>query len=410
VLVVDDNADMRAYISELLVAECSVTTAVNGRDAWDLLQQQGFDVVVSDVMMPEIDGLALTRLIKQCPELAHLPVILVTARGGVDASISGLDTGADDYISKPFSPSELRARVRSALRMAQVQAQLREKSREAGMAAVASGILHNLGNILNGVTISSGLIEEKLHSSKIPTLQKVARMLKDHAADLPAFIADDSRGQVLPAFITQLSDHLEAELTGLLREVEALRACTEHAVGVIDTQQAFALPNAGMRELIPVNELAARALALSRGAFALRSVDVVCDYGCNASVMADANKVLQILLNMFANARHAVEARGSMPRTVWLRTFMHDGCACIDVRDNGVGIAAQHLPLIFNQGFTTKEVGHGIGLHSSANWARELDGKLRCASEGLGHGATFTLALPVAQAVRARETAETLAS
>jgi two-component system sensor histidine kinase ChiS len=410
VLVVDDNADMRRYITELLTAECSVMTAVNGRDAWDLLQLHAVDVVVSDVMMPELDGLGLTRLIKSAPNLSHLPVILVTARGGVDASISGLDTGADDYIAKPFSPFELRARVRAALRMVQVQAQLREKSREAGMAIVATGILHNLGNILNGVTISSGLIEEQLHKSKIPKLQKVAQMLKDHAGDLPAFIAEDSRGQVLPAFITQLSEHLEVELTNLLREVEALRACTEHAVGVIDTQQTFALPNAGLKEITSINDLAERALALSRGAFALRGVDVVCDYDCDTSAMVDANKVLQILLNMFANARHAVEGRTGMPMTVWFRTFMRDGQACIEVRDNGVGIAPQHLPLMFNQGFTTKKGGHGIGLHSSANWARELDGKLLCFSAGLGQGATFILELPVTQAARARETAESLSS
>jgi two-component system sensor histidine kinase ChiS len=408
VLVVDDNPDMRSYITDLLAAECHVLTAVNGRAAWDLLQLEGVDVVVSDVMMPELDGLGLTRLLKDSAELAHLPVILVTARGGVDASSSALDTGADDYITKPFSPSELRARVRSALRMAAVQAQLREKSRAAGMAMVATGILHNLGNILNGVTISSGLIEEKLHSSKIPKLQKVAQMLKEHASDLPAFIADDSRGQVLPAFITQLSLHLEDELSSLLKEVAALRACTEHAVGVIDTQQTFALPRAGVREIVAVNELMERALALSRGAFALRSVTVVCDFGCAANVMVDANKVLQILLNMFANARHAVEERGAAPMTVWLRTYSSGERACIEVRDNGVGIAPQHLVQIFNQGFTTKRGGHGIGLHSSATWARELDGKLSCASAGPGQGATFTLALQAVQLAHARETAESL--
>ncbi|MES2017499.1 MAG: MHYT domain-containing protein [Pseudomonadota bacterium] len=407
VLVVDDNSEMRAYICELLAPECNVLTAVNGREAWDLLRLHSVDVVVSDVMMPELDGLGLTRLIKSAPATAHVPVILVTARGGVDASISGLDTGADDYISKPFSPYELSARVRAALRMAQVQGQLREKSREAGMAIVATGILHNLGNILNGVTISSGLIEEKLHSSKIPKLNKVAQLLKEHADDLPSFISEDSRGQVLPAFITQLSEHLEAELTSLLNEVEALRACTEHAVGVIDTQQTFALPQAGLSEVVALDSLMERAITLSNGAFALRGVELVCDVDCRASVLVDSNKVLQILLNLFANARHALDGVDNRPLTVWIRTYLHGEQACIDVRDNGVGIAAKHLPLIFNQGFTTKKGGHGIGLHTSANWARELDGKLHCFSDGLGHGATFTLELPVAHLVRVQENAET---
>ena len=409
VLVVDDNPDMLVYITELLSAECQVVTAVNGRVAWDLLQLQRVDVVVSDVMMPELDGLGLTARIKGAANLSHLPVILVTARGGADASSAGLDTGADDYIAKPFSPLELQARVRSALRMVQVQAQLRDKSREAGMAVVATGILHNLGNILNGVTISSGLIEERLHRSKIPKLQKVAQLLEEHASDLPAFIAADSRGQVLPAFITELSAHLEAELTGLSHEVEALRACAEHAVGVINTQQTFALPHSELKELVAVNELMDRALVLSRGAFAMRGVEVTCRYECAASVLVDCNKVLQILLNLFANARHAVADRPDRARQVWLHTGTEGGQVHIVVRDNGVGIDRQHLPLMFNQGFTTKRDGHGVGLHSSANWARELGGRLSCDSAGLGQGASFTLVLPLAQLQAAGDALEALA-
>jgi two-component system sensor histidine kinase ChiS len=393
VLVADDNSDMREYITELLKTECHILTAVNGEEAWEKLQRHRVDVVLSDVMMPELDGLGLTARIKKAPNFSHLPVILVTARGGTDASVSGLETGADDYIAKPFSPVELRARVKAAIRMAQVQAQLREKSREAGMAIVATGILHNLGNILNGVTISSGLIQEKLHHSKIPKLQKVAQLLHEHQNDLPSFISEDSRGQVLPAFITQLSEHLEAELNGLIKEVEALRACTEHVAGVITTQQKFAMPNSGMQEMVSGNELMERALILSRGAFEMRGVDVICDFACGTSVSVDCNKVLQILLNLIANARHAVQAMPGMHKCVWLRTRFAGDRIQLEVQDNGVGIASKHLPLMFNQGFTTKEDGHGVGLHSSANWAREMGGTLTCHSDGLGFGATFILAL-----------------
>ena len=393
VLVVDDNPDMRSYIGELLAGECHVVKAVNGLDAWDLLQRHRIDVVVSDVMMAELDGLGLTARIKNTANFSHIPVILVTARGGTDASVSGLDSGADDYVAKPFSPLELKARVRAALRMAQVQAQLREKSREAGMAIVATGILHNLGNILNGITISSGVIEEKLNRSKIPKLQKVAQLLREHADDLPAFIADDNRGQVLPSFITQLSDHLGAELTALVEEVKALSACTGHAVGVIATQQQFALPHSALMEIIAVDVLMERALVLSRGAFAMRGVDVVCDFACSASVMVDCNKVLQILLNLFANARHAVAMRAEGDRRVWLKTGLKGTRAQLEVRDNGIGIRAEHLGSVFNQGFTTKHDGHGFGLHTSANWAHELGGSLHCHSDGLDHGATFILDL-----------------
>ncbi|HEY2977380.1 MAG TPA: MHYT domain-containing protein, partial [Burkholderiaceae bacterium] len=155
VLVADDNPDMRSYLVELLEAECEVLTAADGEQAWALLQQHSVDVVVSDVMMPALDGLGLTARIKASASLSHVPVILATARGGDQASVAGLETGADDYIAKPFSPAELRARVHAALRMGRTQVQLRERSHESGMAMIATGVLHNVGNILAGITVSS---------------------------------------------------------------------------------------------------------------------------------------------------------------------------------------------------------------------------------------------------------------
>jgi two-component system, LuxR family, sensor kinase FixL len=153
-----------------------------------------------------------------------------------------------------------------------------------------------------------------------------------------------------------------------------------------------------------------RALVLSRGAFAMRGVDVVCEFNCSASIAVDCNKVLQILLNLFANARHAVGDRAQHDRRVWLGTSMVGGRVRMEVRDNGVGIEERHLPQMFNQGFTTKSDGHGIGLHSSANWAHELGGTLTCHSEGIGEGATFILELAVAAQQPASNDAVSIAS
>jgi signal transduction histidine kinase len=395
VLLVDDNPDMRTYITELIKSECNVLPAANGEEAWTLLQTQRVDLVLSDIMMPVLDGLGLTSRIKNSSDYSHLPVILVTARGGAEASTSGLDTGADDYIAKPFSAIELKARVRSAIRMAEVQKLLREKSREAGMAIVATGILHNLGNILNGVTISSGLIQEKLHNSKIPKLQKVAQLLHTHINDLPSFITEDSRGQALPAFITQLSEHLESELTALIKETEALRACTEHVAGVITTQQEFAMPHKGIKEVVSGNELMQRALTLSRGAFGLQGVDIVCEFNCEATISVDSNKTIQILLNLLTNARQSVKDSSKNEKQIYLRTRLAGDRIQLEVQDNGIGIPPENIPLIFNQGFTNKKDGHGFGLHSSMNWAHEMGGEIICRSDGSGLGATFILELLV---------------
>jgi signal transduction histidine kinase len=396
VLIADDNPDMRDYIADLLHEEFKVFTAADGNDAWAQLQGHEVDVVVSDVMMPELDGLALTARIKKSETLSHLPVILVTARGGDEARSSGLDGGADDYIAKPFSPQELRARVRAALRMGQVQRELRAKSREAGMAMVASSILHNLGNVLNGVTVTSSVIEDKLHNSKVIKLNKVAELLQANMRDLPGFFARDTRAQALPEFLVQLSSHLEAEHKALLREVDILRGCAEHAGSVIARQQHLARPGTEQREVVSISGLIQTALKLAAASFDMQNIAIESELTYAGSVVVDRNKVLEILLNLLGNAVNALRDAGSANKRILVRTSSSASGVRIEVNDNGVGIESERLSTLLNQGFTANDGGHGYGLHSSANWAHDLGGTLSCHSEGRGRGATFVLELPLA--------------
>jgi signal transduction histidine kinase len=393
VLVVDDNPDMHNYVADLLRDECDVLTASDGLDAWALVQRQPVDVIVSDVMMPRLDGLGLTARIKANPALAHIPVILLTARSGNEASVSGLEHGADDYVAKPFTPAELKARVRAALRMSQTQAQLRQKSREAGMSMVSVGILHNLGNLLNGVTVSSGIIESKLRDLKVIKLRNVVDLLEAHRGDLSHFFESDEKGRKLPAYIKQLSVQLLSEQKMLLEEVAALKGRTAHAVGMIATQQSFT-KRVSMEELIPVDDMMETALQLNQPRLERHRISVECDYASSIAIIVDRYKVLQILLNLVDNACIAMRDLPESRRTLQVRTWAVGGKVWMQIVDNGEGIKPEHLPLLFNQGFTTKEDGHGQGLHSSANWARELGGTLRCESGGPGHGASFTLELP----------------
>lgn len=393
VLVVDDNPDMHNYVADLLRDECDVFTASDGLEAWAMVQRQPVDVIVSDVMMPRLDGLGLAARIKANPALSHIPVLLLTARGGSEASVSGLESGADDYIAKPFTPAELKARVRSALRMSQTQAQLRQKSREAGMSMVAVGILHNLGNLLNGVTVSAGLIEEKMRHSRIGNLRKAVELFEAHRDDLSRFLGSDEKGQKLPAYIKRLSEQLLTEQDTMLKELSALKGRTAHAVGMIATQQRFT-KRVALEELVPVDDMMETALQLSEAKFEEHGVKVECDYASSIAIVVDRYKVLQILLNLVENACHALRELPDSMKELRVRTWAAGDRAWVQVVDNGAGIKSEHLPLLFNQGFTTKEDGHGQGLHSSANWARELGGTLRCESGGPGKGASFTLELP----------------
>ncbi|MBY4675849.1 CHASE domain-containing protein [Marinobacterium arenosum] len=393
VLVVDDTPDMRAYISELLTADYQVLAAADGEQAWQLLQGRHIDIVVSDVMMPKLDGLGLTQRIKSSSSLSHLPVILVTARGGSEASVSGLESGADDYIAKPFCADELRARVRSALRMARIQAQLRDKSREAGMAILAAGILHNLGNALNGITVTSSLLRDKLCRSKIPRLQQVSELLRQHEGSLAEFLSRDPQGKLLPDYLQQLSEHLAAERIELLRDVDSLHAHTEHATGVVTAHQQFASQQ-GLQEVVSANDIMEMALTLALAGTGTDGIRIERDYQYNGALAMDRHKVLQILINLLLNAAQSLRAAARTDGCVTVSTSCEQGLINFEVSDNGVGVDSANLPKLFCQGFTTKGNGHGFGLHLSATWALEMGGSLNCHSDGPGQGATFRLELP----------------
>ncbi|WP_024303205.1 CHASE domain-containing protein [Pseudogulbenkiania sp. MAI-1] len=393
VLVADDNPDMRDYLARLLGDDYQVLVAENGLEAWHLLQEQAIDVVVSDVMMPAMDGLELVSRIKATPELAHLPVILLTARGGAEACASGLQGGADDYICKPFAPQELLARVQAALRMSRLQQQLRDKTREAGLNMLATGILHNLGNALVGINVASATIEEKLRRSKLAKLQRLAGLLP--APPEEAVTATAPR-EAMQAYLARLTEHLQAEHEALLSEVETLRTCTEHATAVIASQQSMTGIAQAPRERLAADSLMEMALKLGQNTCDLRRIEIRRDYQSSAAMLVDRHKVLQILLNLLSNACHALHDRHDGSGWIELRTVQTETHVRLEVSDNGMGIEAHHLSTLFDQRFTTKADGHGYGLHSSANWAHELGGDLAAHSDGPGCGARFTLELPLA--------------
>lgn len=116
-LVVDDNEDFRIFMRYSLELQYRVKLAVNGNEAWEMMQEELPDLVISDVMMPQMDGNELCRLIKQDKRIAHIPVILLTARQNTEAKLEGLQTGADDYVTKPFNMTILVLRIRKLIEL-----------------------------------------------------------------------------------------------------------------------------------------------------------------------------------------------------------------------------------------------------------------------------------------------------
>ncbi|WPP53529.1 ATP-binding protein [Catalinimonas niigatensis] len=131
VLLVDDNADMRSYLTHILSADYEVMTASNGSEAWNIISKVRPDLVVSDVMMPVMDGLALLNKIRSEEQTRTIPVILLSARAGEEAQVEGIQAGADDYLTKPFSTKELKARIKTNLKLSQLHQELNLKEQYA---------------------------------------------------------------------------------------------------------------------------------------------------------------------------------------------------------------------------------------------------------------------------------------
>lgn len=273
--------------------------------------------------------------------------------------------------------------------------QLVESSRVAGMAEVATTVLHNVGNVLNSVNISASLVAEKVKNSKLANLGRAADMLRENAADLPNFLANDPKGSKLPAYFATLAESMAEEQNEMLAEIASLCANIEHIKEIVAMQQAYAKV-AGMQETLKATDLLEDALRLNAGAVERHHVQVICEFKETPAILVDKHKVLQILVNLIRNAKYALECRDPGDKRMTLRTEPGENRTVkISVVDNGVGIAHENLNRIFEHGFTTRQNGHGFALHSGALAAREMGGSLTGYSAGPGKGATFTLELPL---------------
>lgn len=270
-------------------------------------------------------------------------------------------------------------------------------SRHAGMAEVATSVLHNVGNVLNSVNVSTSLLSDRLRKLDSSNLSKVAQLIHSHHNDLAHFLTHDEKGRRLPEFLEELARHMGREQKELLGEIREMADHMEHIKKIVAMQQTHAKAG-GVSEIVSPAEVVEDALRLLRKAYARHSVTLVREFDDAPRITVDRHKVIQILVNLLQNAKQACEQTSPDERRVVVRiSKLGNSGVSIKVTDNGSGIPAENLTKIFSHGFTTRKDGHGFGLHSGALAAQELGGTLTVSSEGPGKGATFTLDLPAAQ-------------
>ena len=295
--------------------------------------------------------------------------------------------------------AELTAEIEERKKMQQeverVHRELIDISRQAGMAEVATGVLHNVGNVLTSVNVSTTLLSERIRDSKARWVDSLRDLVKENEANLGRFFSEDPRGRQVPEFLERLSAHLASERAELVREVEALSKNVEHIKDIVVMQQNYATV-LGVSEKVGLVELVEDALRMNSSAFERHELELVRDFQTNAVVVVEKHKVLQILINLLRNAKYACDDSGRTDKRITVRVTAEGERAFVAVIDNGVGIPEENLTRIFSFGFTTrKSHGHGFGLHNGALAAKNLGGSLTVRSDGPGRGAQFILELPL---------------
>ncbi|WNG50114.1 PAS domain S-box protein [Archangium minus] len=290
---------------------------------------------------------------------------------------------------------DISERKEAEARLEEMHRSLLDVSRHAGMAEIATGVLHNVGNALNSVNVSADVVVQRVRGSRVVGLERAVELLRENGSSLGTFLTEDLRGRQLPAYLEALSAQLQQEREGVLEEMRRLSESVDHIKSVVSMQQKHARFS-GVTERVEVPGLIDDALRLLAVSFDRLGIQLRREYCAQVPpVLVDRHKLLQILVNLVSNARHALLESGRQDKQLTLRVERAGEMLRIAVADNGVGIAPENVPRLFTQGFTTKTEGHGFGLHISALEAEEMGGALTCESGGPGQGATFRLELPL---------------
>lgn len=350
----------------------------------------GFEMTINQVKwsQPQINGLVIIAQI-----FGYTLASLETRKALLDAKDT-LEIRVSDRTHE--LQQQIQEKEKAMEDLAKAQSSLLETSRSAGMAEVATNVLHNVGNVLNSINVACNILISHLEESRLSNLTKITEMLKDCNSNYAEFLTIDEKGKHIPDYLVSLAPQLEKEQQTLFDEVLLLMDKVDHVKKIISMQQRYGKVQSVLEPFSP-QDLFDDALSLSTSVLSKYDVSINKQYDKVPQIVTDRHKVLQILLNLITNAGNAFEgepASGNNLVTLAL-TVNNNNHVRFMVTDNGKGIKKEYLSKIFQHGFTTRTQGHGFGLHSGALAAWQLGGTLTVQSNGVGCGATFILELPV---------------
>lgn len=325
-------------------------------------------------------------------QIQHRDLALVKAKQQLETRVRERTSELTDANGK--LKTEVLERQRAEEKLKTTHKELMNASRHAGMAEVATNVLHNVGNVLNSINVSIELTTEKVSNSKIPNLKKITNMIEENIDNIDEFFTKDNRGKHIPMYLTKIADILTDEHKEIAGKLQSVAGNVQHIKEIINTQQSCAKA-LGVEEPTLISEITEDAINIDTESFDHHGIVLVRDFVELPEVNVDKHKVLQILVNLISNAKDALAQSDAEEKLLTIKSYKHaEDRLRIEVSDNGIGISAENLTKIFRHGFTTKKNGNGFGLHSCALAAKEMGGSLSAQSSGSGHGATLTLEIP----------------
>jgi signal transduction histidine kinase len=345
ILLVEDHGEVREFIRSLLEPTYRVTTAQDGDEALRIIRSEHPDLVISDVMMPNVSGTELSRLLKADPMLRTIPVILLTARVGSEATLEAYAHGADDFVAKPFHPQVLLARIRAQLKLRALSLQVVQQEKLSAIGTLAAGVLHEVRNPLNSILNAARVLSS---GTDTETAGRLLEVIRDGAVRI---------------------DGIASALDAHVRPAES------GAPGSCDVHEGL---DATLRLL----------------GHRMADVTVHRDYQTDRIVAAPASPLNQVFLNLVDNALRV----GA--RTLWIRTSVRGDRVTVTIGDDGPGVAPGLETKIFDPFFTNRPDGSGtgLGLYLSRRIVDEYGGSLTLGRRA-GGGAEFTVEIPTADAM-----------
>jgi signal transduction histidine kinase len=397
VLIVEDSLVMRRLLrSSLQKWQYEVTEAEDGARAWELFRHEHFPLVLTDWLMPEMDGLELTRRIRACELPSYVYIILLTAKSEKEDLVTAMDAGADDFLAKPFDSDELRVRMREGQRIIELERKLAEQYRQlrmtqaalvqseklASLGQLAAGMAHEINNPVAYVTNNLAVLNRDVRSvvEVLRAYRRGADVLAQADPRLAAEVAElEAAGDL--AWIEENLPHLfAASLEGLGR-----------VRSIVQNLREFARLDAAELDELDLNAALASTLEILAHDVQEKQLAVRTDFAQLPPVVCRPGKIHQVFHNLLLNAIQASQPGG----IIELRTAIDRDRALVEVQDHGSGIAPEHLPRLFEPFFTTKAVGRGAGLGLAICYGiiRDHGGAIEVDSQ-LGRGSTFRVRLP----------------